>query len=206
MRRRFRSSRRGGPRRKLEWQFGYGTTAGSVELLHNTLVCHWVVWPVATLDQSRQTYDADVVVNPTDLTLVRSLNYGYYWIQDPVSTSESNTDAVVTLTFGLIKFSYADPSLVDSIVLDAGESVPGPATDPTADWIWRNQAAAASFGSVSQQMGVADITTAQSRAQRKLSAGEGIMQVLEFNIWGANFGDARNVHYYFESRCLLKEA
>jgi len=110
------------------------------------------------------------------------------------------------MTFGLIKFAYADPSIVDSVVTDAGINVPGPFSNPTADWIWRNQAAFSSFGNVSQQGAIADIATAQSRAQRKLSQGEGVIQVVEFNILGGNFGDTRTVRYFFESRCLVKEA
>jgi len=196
------------PKRKSSWTFGwFGTDGGPTQFLHNTLLSHWVIWPVQTLDNTRQTYDADVIWYPNDLTLVRSINNIATWVQDPNSGS-GDGDFMFVLAFGLIKFSYADPTLVDLVENDAGVAIPGPWTNPSEDWVWRRVLSQRSFGSVSQEHGAGntDFEGNQSRAMRKLSNNEGLLQVIEFNLLGADFGQSRDVSFYFESRCLYKEA
>lgn len=209
--RRRRIGRRG-PRRKTQWQFALGASnGGPLRMSTRSILSHWAVWPVGTWDESQQTFPGPLVTNPTDLTLVRSINNFAAWIASPESI-DLDADSMFSLGFGLIKFVHPDPSLIDSQTFVSGDQVPGVITNPTMDWVWRGVLSNRSFGAVSQQFGLGeqDFASTQSRAMRKLSQNEGLLHTLEFVLWNdlsfADPANERDVSYYFESRMLLKEA
>lgn len=213
MRRSFRKRRSTGPRRKTAWHMAFGASNGNpVNFNTRTLLSHWAIWPVGTWDDSLQSYPGELVANPTDLTLVRSLSNFAVWVESPNQLDPPvDADSMYTIGYGLIKFSHPTPAEIDSDVFLSGDQIPGPLTNPTMDWIWRGLAIGRTFGAVSVSGPVdTDFAKTQSRAMRKLSQNEGVLQVFEFILWNdlnlsdpANF---RNISYYFESRMLVKEA
>lgn len=200
--RRRRSVGRRSPRRKLEWQYGFGASVGAQSFGTQTLVSHWALWPVGLWDDTMQSFPGETVTNPTDLTLVRSINDFYAWIQNP----GVGFDYTVHFGMGLIKFAHPSPDIIDGAALLSNDQVPGPVSTPTFDWVWRLTQFTRVFGDVSATMFTADITSAQSRAMRKLSHGEGLLQILELNILGAPFDTQLDIAWGMESRLLLKEA
>lgn len=205
-----RRTRRSGTRRKSEWHYARVSTNGTPYLFDTkSIIAHWAIWPVGTLDQSRESYDADVVSNPTDLTLIRSISACAHWCEAPNGGFVEN-DSMYSLAMGLIKFAHPDPALLDGQVFVSGDQVPGAVTNATMDWVWRKVYSNRSFGSVSQALGMGeqDFPGFQSRAMRKLSQNEGILQTLEFILWNdADLtNNARYVSFNMESRMLLKEA
>lgn len=201
-----RRHHRRGPRRKSNWYVGYGSSIGTTNFLTSTIFAHWAIFPINRLDTSNQQFAADVIPNPGDLTLVRSISNVYAWIQDPDS-SFGDGDFNVILAYGLIKWSTANASAIDGSNFVSGDQVPGPFTDATMDWVYRWQQTTRSFGAVSQEVFTgSDFLGQQSRAMRKLSDGEGILQCLELVMPGAMFTNGRAVSWYMDSRMLAKEA
>lgn len=204
--------RSSGRRRIPEWRMAFGATDGFPYLFNTqSLVSHWAVWPVGTFDDSNENVPFTWMPNPTDLTLVRSINQFSAWVEAPdVTGGLEETDSQYTLGFGLIKFAHPNPTAINGQVFVSGDQVPGPITNPTMDWVWRGLQSNRSFGAVSQQAGLAerDMASQVSRAMRKLSQNEGLLQVLEFRLWNSHplTNNSREISWYFESRMLLKEA
>lgn len=200
-RRRIHSSR--GRRRKTNWSFGFGASLGAQAFITQTIQSHWALWPVGTWDPTMQSYPGETVSNPLDLTLVRSINSFYMWINAP---GTNPPDYTCWVGMGLIKWSHPDPNEIDGVNIDSHSVVPGPLSTPTMDWVWRAAQFTRVFGAVGETVFVgSDFALMQSRAMRKLSQNEGLLQVLELNILGAGFETSLDVAWGMESRMLVKE-
>lgn len=201
---RFRRRTRGTTRRrKTNWQLGFGASVGAQNFDTQSIQCHWAVYPIGMWDTSHQSFPGDTVANPLDLTLVRSINKFFAWIQAPGSNPP---DYTVWFGMGLIKWTHPDPSEIDGVSIFSNTVVPGPLSTPTFDWVWRAATFTRVFGAVSAVVQTGpDFATEQSRAMRKLSQGEGLLQLLEMNILGAGFEAGLDVAWGMESRMLLKE-
>lgn len=210
---RHRRLRRSTGRRRIpEWRTATGASNGQYQFATDSLVSHWAVWPVGTFDDSLESASVVYIPNNTDLTLVRSINQFAAWVTGPDASvgTPDNTDCMFTLGMGLIKFAHPTPSEINGLGFISNDQVPGPISTPNMDWVWRGLFSNRSFGSVSQQLGLGeqDFASKTSRAMRKLSQNEGLLQVLEFKLWNTDplTNNFRDVSWFFESRCLLKEA
>jgi len=154
-RRRFIKS---GPKRKYAW--GGGRVGGTTNLDTDTVGAFWLRAPAGALDN---TFDPPVVV-PPDETLIR--------LRAVVTFSSNNgssqLNSAQNFAFGVIAWDGLTDNPLDSGLL------PHPAIDLSLDWIWRFAAPI-----VQQNLAVVDNASNadayQSKAQRKLSNGTGLL-------------------------------
>lgn len=129
-------------------------------------VAFWARVPAGAVDNT----GADIpFIVPEDWTLVRTrLLFGY---------STTNGGAQLTnswiVGFGLIAWD----GLTDN-PLDLGTNVPHPVRDTTQDWIYRNVQPFSQENIVGATNGGSDVDAYQSRAQRKIQAGVGLLAVV----------------------------
>jgi len=176
MRRSFRRPRRG-PRSKLSWGWAWAYTCPASTATWNSgtgcddvhvVNVAWARVPAGVFDTTIGDY------TETDLTLLRSL-VSY---TSSVRIAGASNDALVTHSVGLIAWDGRDDSLPS--VLD----VPFPSTEAGFDWIFRiaqpdSYTATAQTAVALAQSFPRVQRDAESKAKRKLSAGTGLLWVMD---------------------------
>jgi len=196
-----------GRKRPNEWLMSFGATVGGPQsFFHDSLIVHWAIYPIGAWDTSNQTYPGDTVTQPQDITLVRSLSNWSFFCEAPNGTTTGSGSFRCSLIYGLMKVTAPpDPTLWDGQTFDSADQVPGPWTNASDDWLYRSVSLWDSTAPIPNVMaGLGDFKSTESRAMRKLSFGEGIIQVLEFQMAGASFTDFRKISWQYESRMYTK--
>jgi len=158
MRRRF--IKRGGPKRKYAW--GGARLGGTTDLLAETVGAFWIRAPAGALDN---TFDPPQLVEP-DNTLIR--------IRAVITFATNNGGSQLTQAanwaFGIIAWDGLTDNPADVGLL------PHPSIDQSLDWVHRYAAPL-----VQDNTAVVDnastVDAYQSKAQRKLSNGTGLLFV-----------------------------
>lgn len=165
--RKFRRStgRRGGKRRRLQWQ-GASAFFPNQAMADGDVVAFWARVPAGAVDNSGA---AIPYIVPDDYTLVRSR---LIWVFN-TTNGGANVTLPWSIGLGLIDWD----GLTDN-PLDLGNSIPHPVYDTDEDWIFRNAGPEIYENIVEGSNGVGDVDAYQSRAQRKLSAGKGVLCVI----------------------------
>jgi len=172
LRSRGRSFRPARAQRRMEW-IG-SATSGSTTLVAGDKIGFYTVLP----SEARAL---------TDPTLIRSIG--------SVVVCSTNVTVQIAGAFGLITWD----DINDTVPL-LGE-LPGPFTNPAADWIWhsyffKNPLCAAQFNASVGGSGL----DAQSKAMRRLGTHKGILFVAENSV-----GSGTSFAFMFGFRHLLKE-
>jgi len=168
LRRSSRGARRSGAKRKLYW------TGGIFQASELEVVGHdangqgqytaWVKWPSG----DRNVSSADAEIEANDETLQRTICNANVTLN---ATGMVQAAVQVSLVIGLIAWDAIDAELLHEVGTVAGEA-PNPVTHPGLDWILRLPF---QFTRDNFQQNVGEAIFAESRAQRKLPPGTGIL-------------------------------
>lgn len=188
MARRFLSRRgRSGPRRKYAWG---GARVGGIQTMTPDLVgAFWVRAPAGAFDNS---FVPPVLVEP-DVTLVRTRSV----VDFGTNNGTTQSAAGWIFAFGIIAWDGLTDDPLDSGLL------PHPAIDTSLDWIWR-------FTSPLPQENFATVTNAstldayESRAQRKLSNGTGLLFTWGYTLLGGTGPAETQLSLAADIRYLVK--
>jgi len=175
----------------MQWGRSYAFSEGfdlSMTANSHGLSTAWLKVPAGV---ANTTGDVDIV-EPDDWTLVRSLAHYAFYIPG------LSTGAVGVAGFGVIVWEGVDDTQPNPL------EVPWPSIDGDADWIGRwIQPLALGPGSSAyiSQAGASQLSV-ESKAQRKLSARQGILLVVDgFLVAGTGTVAAG---WYFDYRALFK--
>jgi len=186
-----RSIGRSAKRRKLTWEISNFFGEGEI-FTDGTSLAVWVRVPAGKVD-TRNSLTNFIV--PPDCTLVRTrvLNSAI------ASNGAADVTHVNQWSFGLIAWDGVsdDPA-------DLG-TLPHPFYDGNEDWLFRS-VIPSTHVNLPFSNGISDLDGYQSRAQRKLSNGTGILAVWGFNQpFVLGHADAVSLWWMTEVRMLLKE-
>jgi len=192
-----RSSRR--PRRNVKWlgaQWAFANLTMNARPGESQWTSFWVRWPSSAVDQASVSQGS----MPLDETLVRTiLNCQLVW--QAVAPGVTNP---VFATLGLIAFDGGQfPEFYDLTIFQEGASFvapPNPNLENDDDWIIRLPFVFCTDGAIQQPGSNLFI---ESRAQRKLPPGTGLLAVLAaYSV----IDEANTPTFYFgaDFRCLLK--
>jgi len=177
MRRAFRRGPRS-PRRKLSW-YSAKMWANDANFENGDSAIVWLRFPAGGFDPRFVDAPGDPV--PTDWTLVRTVIPNFHWTINQNGTGPF-VDQIVFLDAGIIAWEATD-TYADSIDRTVGDNnalgVPD-AQNGSYDWIWRWSGQGAILAS-SQFLFSSPLSDRQqeSKAQRKLSAGTGLLFVAQ---------------------------
>jgi len=189
MARRFLSRRgRSGPRRKYAW--GGARVGGRLTVGADEVIAFWVRAPAGALDN---TYSPPQVVEP-DVTLIRTrciLGFG-------TDNGTVQSAAALNVGFGIIAWD----GLTDD-PLDAG-LLPHPCLDQSLDWVFRNVQGEVLENIALASNGAASEDAYQSKAQRKLSNGTGLLFVAGYTTFLGTGPATLTLSFAADIRYLVK--
>jgi len=162
-RRRF-SGRRSAPTRKFSWEWA-GLLFDNVLFNDGDVLATWARVPATSVDTANNSGIPYVI--PADFTLIRSrVLYTFFSTNN---TTQANATSNVAV--GLIEWD----GLTDD-TLDIG-TMPHPYYDQEEDWVFLSQSMQQQQNIILQGNGGADVDGYQSKAMRKLSAGNGLLLI-----------------------------
>jgi len=185
-RRRFRQA---GPRRKFTWEAAL--VGGTDTVVEGSVVAGWARPPANSLDTTMTTPQR---VEP-DATLTRTICY--------VGVNTNNGGAQVTRPFNLGFGIIAWEGITDD-PLDLAPLLPHPILDAGQDWIYRYVFPQVQDNTAYMTNAVAGELALESKAQRKLSGGVGLLFCFGYaEITGAGPGSSV-ITIAADARFLLK--
>lgn len=197
MRKFHRSLHRRGPRRRLEWgrTFAGGPVDGTVTAGTELPFAYWAKVPAGVLN-TRVLPDG--APEPEDWTLVRSIH-----ALDMVCVVADPSVTMFNMSAGVLVWNGIDDSL------PAVGTYPSPTVQGDFDWVWRisavgaKQVASANTVFNASTSGASELLI-QSRAQRKLSAGAGLLFVVELSNQLGSGSSINGFAFNYDMRALFK--